>query len=354
MKIIKDVLYGFVEVSDLAISIIDTPEFQRLRRIKQTSTTYLVFPSVSHNRFEHSIGVYHLTGEYLKKLDKNIFDRFLEIIKIAGLVHDLGHMAFSHTFDHLIIPELNNRNELGEHEDRSISLLKHMIGKYNLDISEEEFDIIAHCIHGKHLVPYPKFWFQIVCNSINGLDTDKLDYLQRDSYYFNGGKPIEVTFFINSSEVIDGDICYREKLLIPIYKMFNLRYTLHKEIYQHTTGVIMEHMIKDHIIRNKEFLGLEELHKDFAWVKMTDDIIYHCKDNVILNRIDSRKLYKSSHIQTKGSIEVQKKLAFNSVEDFFKNIYFFNSKKKVKYVLDKLPETFPYRMSEVETFYMTR
>ena len=70
-KEIYDPLHGYINLSPLAIKIINTPEFQRLREIKQLGTTYLVFPSATHTRFEHSLGVYHLCNEMLEKLKKN-------------------------------------------------------------------------------------------------------------------------------------------------------------------------------------------------------------------------------------------------------------------------------------------
>ena len=354
MKLVKDILYGYVKLTDLALKFIDTPEFQRLRRIKQLSTTYLVFPSTSHSRFEHSVGVYHLTGEFLESLDSNIDNRLKEIIKLAGLLHDIGHLAFSHTFDHKIIPHLKNASYLGEHEDRSSKLIKHMIKKYNINVTEEEYQIIKHCIDGEYYKGYPKYLFQIVCNKYNGIDTDKMDYLQRDSYYFNQSSSFDISFIVQCSKVIDDEICFSEKLLIPIYKMFNLRYTLHKEIYQHNTAIIFEYMIRDHLLLNREQLKLDECHKDFKWVDITDDIIYRCEDRTILDRIDRRDLYKFSKVDVKNSTKVTKKISFNSIIDFYKNIYFYNNKDQVKYKLDKVPDTFPFKMSEEETLYLMK
>ena len=105
MKIIYDPIHGPIELSELCIQIINTIEFQRLRNIYQLGVCYYVFPGASHKRFEHSIGVCHLAGEFIKSLQKNqpelnIDSQMVENVQIAGLCHDLGHGPFSHLFDH--------------------------------------------------------------------------------------------------------------------------------------------------------------------------------------------------------------------------------------------------------------
>ena len=122
-----DPIHGLISVSPLAKKIIDTEEFQRLRNIKQLGCCYYVFPGASHNRFEHSIGVYHLANKYIDILNKHeeFTEKEIVCITIAGLIHDIGHGPFSHLFDE-ITPERKN------HEYRSGQLLIMMNQKYNL------------------------------------------------------------------------------------------------------------------------------------------------------------------------------------------------------------------------------
>lgn len=91
MSRFEDRIYEYVELSPLAKRIVDTCEYQKMHSLKQLSIVFKVFPSANHTRFEHSIGVYHLAGEYIRHLQKHceISARLKEIIQIAGLLHDL-------------------------------------------------------------------------------------------------------------------------------------------------------------------------------------------------------------------------------------------------------------------------
>jgi len=148
----NDPIYGKIEVNNIANIIINDSIFERLKYIKQLATCYLVYPNTNHSRFEHSIGTYHLVRLFLENLIKNSspkellylknikylknynldidIDKIIELIKIAGLCHDLGHGPFSHCFDDYF---LNNYidNNFKHHEYRSCYLLNEIIKKYD-------------------------------------------------------------------------------------------------------------------------------------------------------------------------------------------------------------------------------
>ena len=99
-KIIRDPIHGNISLSELEVDLVDTMYFQRLRNIKQNGFCYLVYPAMNSTRFEHSLGVMHLAGILsdhlnLKEKDKNL-------LRATGLLHDIGHCAFSHTLDDII------------------------------------------------------------------------------------------------------------------------------------------------------------------------------------------------------------------------------------------------------------
>uniref|UniRef100_A0A3B3VH18 HD/PDEase domain-containing protein n=1 Tax=Poecilia latipinna TaxID=48699 RepID=A0A3B3VH18_9TELE len=108
--VFNDPIHGNIELHPILVKIIDTPQFQRLRNIKQLGGVYYVYPGASHNRFEHSIGVAYLAGELLQTLKEKqqklrIDERDVLCVQIAGLCHDLGHGPFSHMFDLMFIPK---------------------------------------------------------------------------------------------------------------------------------------------------------------------------------------------------------------------------------------------------------
>ncbi len=135
IKMFNDPVHGSIELSYLLVKIIDTPQFQRLRRIKQLGATYYVFPGASHNRFEHSIGTCYLAGKLLTLLqqqqpDLDITDEEKLCVQIAALCHDLGHGPFSHLFEDAMRDILPGRE--WTHEEASIKMFDYMIEKNNL------------------------------------------------------------------------------------------------------------------------------------------------------------------------------------------------------------------------------
>ncbi|KAK2723568.1 hypothetical protein QYM36_002047, partial [Artemia franciscana] len=185
------------------ISIIDTPQFQRLRNIKQLGGTYWVFPSSSHNRFEHSLGVCYLGGEMLEKIrsrqpELGITDSDILCVQIAGLCHDLGHGPFSHLWEHFM--ENANPEAVWKHEECSIKMLDFLIKKNELEDLFHKNDITSRdLIFIKELIVGPDsnigddwpykgrdsdkaFLYEIIANKRNGVDVDKWDYFLRDAH----------------------------------------------------------------------------------------------------------------------------------------------------------------------------
>ena len=242
MKLIRDPIYGDVLLSDLAMQFVDTPEFQRLHYIKQLGFTYKVFPGAMHTRFQHSIGVYHLTKKYIERIENNhlsefnthnakkLSERQKEIVSIVGLLHDVGHGPYSHFFDKYL-KTIQTTLPL-THEERSCIIFKRMITKYKISLTQNEIDFITSSIQN----PSNENWYNsLVCNTVYHLDTDKLDYLVRDSYYVGYQLGFDVDRILNHTIMKDNKLFISEKVRYEVEKLFLQREEMHRYIYRHGT-----------------------------------------------------------------------------------------------------------------------
>lgn len=215
-KRLKDPIYGYIDIEEDIISeIVDTAEFQRLRNIIQTSYSPL-YSSAVHNRFVHSLGVYHLGKIVTKSLSEHCeeydeienFGRYLYLFELACLLHDLGHAPFSHTGEeyylengertllHNLIIELTHDQDMNEEiKDKNYKAAPHELMSVivalknfeNLFENEEEKSFFARCIIG---YPYARkrgkiySFLNCMISLLNSsvIDVDKLDYLIRDAY----------------------------------------------------------------------------------------------------------------------------------------------------------------------------
>ncbi|KIY99810.1 SAM domain and HD domain-containing protein 1 [Monoraphidium neglectum] len=138
-------VHGHFDLPAECVAIIDTPEFQRLRELKQLGLTYYVYPGASHGRFEHSLGVAHLAGSWAQHLlgsfrsDGNLHreDRHsVRALELAALCHDLGHGPFSHVFENELLPRVLGESAAAtwHHEDMSERILDHCVDANSLDL----------------------------------------------------------------------------------------------------------------------------------------------------------------------------------------------------------------------------
>uniref|UniRef100_A0AAX7TFE0 Deoxynucleoside triphosphate triphosphohydrolase SAMHD1 n=1 Tax=Astatotilapia calliptera TaxID=8154 RepID=A0AAX7TFE0_ASTCA len=350
-KVFNDPIHGHVALHPLLIKIIDTPQFQRLRNIKQLGGTYLVFPGASHNRFEHSLGyvfislcifVGYLAGRLVKALNERqpellISRRDILCVQIAGLCHDLGHGPFSHMFDGVFIPKARP-GITWKHETASLSMFDYLVEANGLRpvmeehglVLPEDLDFIKEQIAGPldktaakgKKWPYKgrqkdkSFLYEIVANKRNGIDVDKWDYFARDCYHLGINNNFDYSRFLNFARVceVDGQkhICTRDKEVGNLYDMFHTRNCLHRRAYQHKVCNIIETMITEAFLKADPHLQFEGKDgKMFTLSTAIDDMVAYTKltDNVfeqilnssspelaeakqILHNIVCRRLYK--------------------------------------------------------------
>lgn len=186
---IRDPIYGYIWLTDSELKIIDTPVFQRLRRISQLALTRYVYPSAEHSRFVHSLGVLqaatNIFYEVLRfnpqlKEDSNL-KRNLQILRYAALLHDIGHMPFSHAAEKFYLEDVDNhQDEQVTHEDIGKYIIEHF-GTISEEIEKNSISTVqvASLLKGKctqQLAVLKKF-------ISDEFDADRADYLLRDSYF---------------------------------------------------------------------------------------------------------------------------------------------------------------------------
>jgi HD superfamily phosphohydrolase len=239
MKILNDPIYGFIGVPHpVLLRLIDHPWFQRLRYIKQLGLGHLVYPGALHTRFHHALGAMHLMGEAIATLRAKghaITDEEELGARIAILLHDVGHGPFSHALEHSLVEGIG-------HEDVSALVMDALNAEFNgaltlgIRIFRDE---------------YPKrFLHQLVSGQ---LDVDRIDYLNRDSFYTGvsegviGGERI-----IKMLEVVDDRLVVEEKAVYSIEKFLVARRLMYWQVYLHKAVVACEMMLVETLRRAKD------------------------------------------------------------------------------------------------------
>ena len=282
-KIFQDDCHGAIEICEIGIKIIDTPEFQRLRNIKQLGSGYLVFPSASHNRFEHSIGTAHLARSLIEAIAKNqpeleITDEQKTNVELAALCHDLGHGPFSHIYDDVYLRnKIPDDHPFRHHEQRSCAILSLINDKYGIGISEENLLQIQRMIHPERERDKKNFLYQIVSNGKNGIDVDKFDYIARDTKALGIQYGFDHRRIFPYCKVINSEICYCNKIIFNVFELFDTRYRLHKQVYNNPTVKRVDMMLEKFFHNLDKFLPVfsnpfeNETLNNF--LKLTDAIV---------------------------------------------------------------------------------
>ena len=318
-KVFNDSIHGAMELHPLSARIIDTVEYQRLRRLKQLGGAYAVFPAASHNRFEHSLGVAWMAQRFVKHLGEKqptlgITPVEELCVEVAGLVHDLGHGVMSHMFDMKFIPKMRGEGERWSHEWASVRLLD-LLWRNNPEVREEglrwgvgpeQVHFIQQLVLGDRTdkpddfewrdpSPARHFLYEIVANKRSSIDVDKWDYFQRDSRQLGVAQSFDHGRLMLLARVVEDEqgvttIAYPVKESWGIYQMFQTRFNLHKKAYQHRVARIVEFMAMEALVAADPFIRLPGgPGSDPRGVRMSDSIndmvAYTALNDSIMDRI---------------------------------------------------------------------
>ncbi|WP_053405607.1 HD domain-containing protein [Persicobacter sp. CCB-QB2] len=229
-KIINDPVYGFINIKDeLIFDLIEHPYIQRLRRIRQLGLTDMVYPGAMHTRFHHAIGAMHLMTRALEQLrDRGVEISDSEILaaKAAILLHDLGHGPFSHALEFTLLKNVN-------HEDVSLFLMEKINKSWNGSL-----DLAIKMYKKEYERP---FFGQLISSQ---LDMDRLDYLQRDSFFTGVHEgTIGAQRIIKMLAVDQDQLVVEEKGIYSIENFLNARRLMYWQVYLHKTALAAEQML---------------------------------------------------------------------------------------------------------------
>lgn len=240
-KIINDPVYGFITIDHpLLLQVISHLCYQRLRNINQMAFAHLVYPGAVHTRLHHSLGAYHLICIALSEL-KNKGTEITEEealgAKLAILLHDIGHGPFSHALEHELIRDAH-------HESISLMIMQQLNEEFNGQL-QMAIDIFT----GKH----PKnFLHQLVSGQ---LDVDRMDYLNRDSFFTGVAEGvIGYDRILKMLVVKDGNLAVEEKAIYSIEKFLLSRRIMYWQVYLHKTVVAAEKMLIKILRRAKSLI----------------------------------------------------------------------------------------------------
>lgn len=295
---IKDPVHGYVYMTEVERQIIDTFPVQRLRRLRQLAGSEYVYPGANHTRFEHSVGVMHLAGLMVENpyLSKYFSEEDYQLIRIAALLHDVGHGPFSHVFEHLLVKFLKKT-----HEDINVwvvqrSELREIINKLGFD-ADEVAKLSVGWLHESNRV----FMDQIIRSSV---DVDKLDFVIRDTFHTGAQYGyVDVFRLIQTIDVLEQNLAVDLGALSSLESFILARIESFKSIYFHRVGRAVQLMLAMAMEEAKDELGLVDFRTPEEYLAYDDYSVWTMlkkseKSKKIVEKLERRRLLKCAYDQT--------------------------------------------------------
>lgn len=255
-KVLRDPIHNFIHVEDpIILDLINTPEFQRLRRVKQLGITSSVFHGAEHSRFGHSVGVYELARRITERFEQyysdvwNPKERLLTLV--AALLHDIGHGAFSHTFEHLFHTDheaMTREIITGDTE------IHRVLAQVSPDFPNKVASVIAKTYENPQVV-------QLISSQI---DVDRMDYLLRDAY-FTGTKygEFDIDRILRTMQPTPDGIAFDIAGMHAVEDYIVSRYQMYLQVYFHPVSRGME-VLLEHLLQRAQELYRSNTTSEFA------------------------------------------------------------------------------------------
>ena len=320
VKVLRDPIHGYIHVDYQIIwDCINAPEFQRLRRIHQLGATFQVYHTAEHSRFSHSLGVYEIIRRMIDEVEEikeatNEYERIT--VLLAGLLHDIGHGPFSHSFEQV---------SKFSHEEYTVNLIINdskiyeILARENSQLPMDVASVINHT-HPNSLLS------QMVSSQ---LDADRMDYLLRDSYFTGTSYGnFDLERVLRSIRVDSNKLVIKESAIHTIEDYIMARYHMYWQVYYHPTSrsfeALLDKVFKRYLylaendpdvvddievfkvlkdngqLTNKQFYALDEMACYYGFYQMTHNQDVILRD--LAERILNRRLFKYDSIITDEQI----------------------------------------------------
>lgn len=291
MKCINDVIHGDIKIPGYLMSIIETPIFQRLGRVKQLTSAEYVFPSARHTRKEHCVGAMHLSRKYAKSL--KLSDRDSKVLAMSALLHDIAHGPYSHSWDTIVYSSIYPCNHKGHDRHRDVVL------EYLREVISESADINYHGIQ--------KVWDNmdtLLSAVLQGpLGVDRMDFVARDTFHTATRHfgYIDMVRIINHSSVWDPygsepKLVYDEDIIPDAIQGLRSRLYMYNQVYLHKTVIAAAILIEAALQSAVTPLNLTERTMDMEqFTYLTDSVmeqIFHStSEDLVVSREYVKRLY---------------------------------------------------------------
>jgi len=295
---IKDPVHGYVYITEAEKEVIDSFPVQRLHRLRQLAGAEYVYPGANHTRFEHSIGVMHLAGLLAENphLRQLLTEDEVQKIRIAALLHDVGHGPFSHIFEHLLVKFLNKT-----HEDINVWIIQKSELRDTLKDLGYDPDELARLSVGSLRKPGRAFMDQIVRSAV---DVDKLDFVVRDTYHTGAEYGyVDIFRLIHMLDVLGENLAVDLGALSALESFILARIESFKSIYFHRVGRAAQIMLATAMEEAKDEFGLVDFRSPEDYLVLDDYTVWTmlkgCKKSKgIIENLERRKLLKCAYDQT--------------------------------------------------------
>lgn len=315
-KTIHDPVHGSMRVGGLALDLVDTPEVQRLRRIRQLGLANLVFPGANHTRFEHILGVAYLTERLVSEL--GLPEEEHDLLAAAAMLHDIGHPPYSHTLEYLMLDYLGKNHmeltgdilrgkanictpeEREKLRDLGIPTVNDVLSEYGVDTRE-----LARLLLGKHQKPYLG---QIIHGDV---DVDQMDYLLRDAH-FTGvalGR-IDIDRLMRTLIIYKNHLVIASKGVEAVESLLTARALMFSSVYFHHTTRIAELMFAnavDYALSHEGTVTRDNFYQ------MGDEELAGCLYEMpgyprdIIIRLRYRRLFKTAYVEERRELDIEEK-----------------------------------------------